>query len=280
MESTFSRNRKLEASLAYNRKICGRSSIQTNEAACYAIAMVRVYMIQGKFVNNMCNVESLKMQGNHWEEVLKKEMESHWKMRLHVFPELSAKKTAISSAIQRRAMWQGLLWQKRKKRNWWLLPPTNPTLVPSLHALLARPHWVTKATFCGCHTAAQENTSSLFTVSPGLTHEQRSVTTPLLPVSLPCSKIDQIKSHCKVSYCLAARSLGLFLLQLNKTLDHSNRSLLHQKASEYLLWHSSRVLLWSRLYQAPTSTFSELRWWRSTLLKLGIISLGLTPDRL
>ena len=45
-----------------------------------------------------------------------KEMESHWKMRLHVFPELSAKKTAISSAIQRRAMWQGLLWQKRKKK--------------------------------------------------------------------------------------------------------------------------------------------------------------------
>ena len=116
MESTFSRNRKLEASLAYNRKICGRSSIQTNEAACYAIAMVRVYMIQGKFVNNMCNVESLKMQGNHWEEVLKKEMESHWKMRLHVFTELSAKKTAISSAIPRRAMWQGLLWQKRKKK--------------------------------------------------------------------------------------------------------------------------------------------------------------------
>ena len=77
MESTLSRNRKLEASLAYNRKICGRSSIQTNKAACYAIAMVRVYMIQGKFVNNICNVESLKMQGNHWEEVLKKEMESH-----------------------------------------------------------------------------------------------------------------------------------------------------------------------------------------------------------
>ena len=94
---------------------------------------------------------------------------------------------------------------------WWAHP------VPSLHALLARPHWVTKATFCGCHTAAQEHTSSLFTVSPGLTHEQRSVTTPLLPVLLPCSKIDQIKGHCKVSYCLAARSLGLFLLQLNKT---------------------------------------------------------------
>ena len=169
---------------------------------------------------------------------------------------------------------------KSGKRNRWLLPPTNPTMVPSLHALLARPHWVTKATFCGCHTAAQENTSSLFTVSPGLTHEQRSVTTPLLPVSLPCSKIDQIKSHCKVSYCLAARSLGLFLLQLNKTLDHSNWSLLHQKASDYLLWHSSRVLFSSSPYQAQTSTFSELRWWRSTLLKLGIISLRLTPDRL
>ena len=90
---------------------------------------------------------------------------------------------------------------KSGKRNWWLLPPSNPTRVPSLHALLARPHWVTKATFCGCHTAAQENTSSLFTVSPGLTHEQRSVTTPLLPVSLPCSKIDQIKSQSVLLSC-------------------------------------------------------------------------------
>ena len=51
-------------------------NLETNQYDAWEedIAMVRVYMIQGKFVNNLCNVESLK---NHWEEVLKKEMESH-----------------------------------------------------------------------------------------------------------------------------------------------------------------------------------------------------------
>ena len=136
MESTFSRNRKLEASLAYNRKICGRSSIQTNQAACYAIAMVMVYMIQGKFVNNMCNVKSLKMQGNRWKEVLKNKWSHIEKCGSTCFLSFLQRKLQLappSSAAPCDKVCSG----KSGKRNRWLLPPT---MVPSLHALLARPH--------------------------------------------------------------------------------------------------------------------------------------------